>query len=591
MSAHKRRRMDPVQAIKGLPGWKVQTNPEDVLNATNKSSLTNGIGPIAQLKLQIREVHDLPEYFLLGAIVLQTCPATIQHVNVVLNTTTQENIIPWLTVKTARKLLGVGAIVSVDGTVVNDISTSTGTVESPPNTSTIVASTLNLTGVVPTTPYLARLLCLPIKARQLLFGSTNDLINLTIALRPCSIARCTSLLHLCSHAKATGHQNKLFKNKQLAKLCQEICRSQGWSRGPRKKPPTSTRTWEALLRLERRWCTESDGDDESCQPATPGGGGGGGGGEDGGDDDHHQHLMYGTHDVDPSLNIPNPNDAKRLKYINERKRPQVKWMVDCAMRLLNTHAPANGTKMNSSFPIRVVDVGGGRGDLAMAVAAAFLAMGNNLLQVHVTVIDINQQSLDAGCQRAKAAGLAHAMSFVLCDVTDSVQVEELLLPNDRVGAVALVFGLHCCGGLTEAAIELAMTARCHFCVCSCCFCSNPMLNTLSRRADEIVKSNGNGTGGETGENTAAERLHIEDRKIVATLASSTTKQEGQHRAMRAINALRLAAAKAAFVEGNAGEEKTDTGTGTGTGTVLETHQETFSSQFSVQNRVLVGRIK
>ena len=168
-------------------------------------------------------------------------------------------------------------------------------------------------------------------------------------------------------------------------------------------------------------------------------------------------------------------------------------------------------------------------------------------------------------------------------------MEELLLPNDRVGAVALVFGLHCCGGLTEAAIELAMTARCHFCVCSCCFCSNPMLNTLSRRADEIVKSNGNGTGGETGENTAAERLHIEDRKIVATLASSTTKQEGQHRAMRAINALRLAAAKAAFVEGNAGEEKTDTGTGTGT--VSVTHQETFSSQFSVQNRVLVGRIK
>ena len=114
-----------------------------------------------------------------------------------------------------------------------------------------------------------------------------------------------------------------------------------------------------------------------------------------------------------------------------------------------------------------------------------------------------------------------------------------------------------------------------------------MLNTLSRRADEIVKSNGNGIGGETGGNTAAERLHIEDRKIVATLASSTTKQEGQHRAMRAINALRLAAAKAAFVEGNAGEEKTDAGPGT----VLETHQETFSSRFSVQNRVLVGRIK
>ena len=147
MSAHKRRRMDdaPHPAIKGLPGWKIQTSPEDELNATNKSSLTKGIGPIAQLKLQINATNDLPEYFLLGATVLQTCPTNLDlRVQVVLNTTTQENIIPWLTVKTARKLLGVGAIISIDGAVVNDISTSTGTVESPPNTSTIIHSLLSV---------------------------------------------------------------------------------------------------------------------------------------------------------------------------------------------------------------------------------------------------------------------------------------------------------------------------------------------------------------------------------------------------------------------------------------------------------------
>ena len=50
-------------------------------------------------------------------------------------------------------------------------------------------------------------------------------------------------------------------------------------------------------------------------------------------------------------------------------------------------------------------------------------------------------------------------------------------------AVAVVIGLHCCGGLSEASVELAAecNAAAGFCVCTCCFCSNPELATLTNK--------------------------------------------------------------------------------------------------------------
>ena len=646
--SNKRRRQDDGPAgalpVKGLPGWKYETDPDDVLDATNRISLCSGSGPISKLKLQITFQRSLPQYFLLGVNVLQSNSNTTDQqpvpvqLHVVLDAHTQPGIVPWLTIKKAQKLLGAGAVVSVNGNIVQDVYgsaaaaphpfTHSSTTPTPPKKNIVLLAThLTLTGAIPTTPYLARLLCLPLKSRQRLFSTPNSLLNLTSALRPCTVTNCVALLKICAHAVGIGKQGTLFKNHTLAKLRDDICCSQGWHRGPRKTPSTSARTWGSLLRLEARWCTASDGDDASCQSSAVAAAAAAAAAAQSvtKEDDqmtHHQpptpHLIYGHHDVDPALNIPDANDTKRMQYINERKRPQVKWMVDCVQRLMlqyeareedSNAVPASGSPPGLSgtdIPVRIVDIGGGRGDLAMAIAAFFNNSNHCSRNIHVTVIDMNQNSLDAGRQRATAAGLSQVMSFELCDVTDTLQVQSLLAPTSRLGGpVALVVGLHCCGGLTEAAIELAITARCNFCVCSCCFCSNPSLNTLARRADATVgqqcgrsdrrsggRSSGSGGSSGSGNTTTittttgsetptpdptAEMVHMVDRKIVAALASSTKLKEGQHRAMRAINAMRLAAARAAFLERKFTCR-------------LDTHQETFPSHFSVQNRVLIGEV-
>ena len=102
--------------------------------------------------------------------------------------------------------------------------------------------------------------------------------------------------------------------------------------------------------------------------------------------------------------------------------------------------------------------------------------------MHVTVVDCNKSSLQAGKASAEAAGLVDNMEFVYCDLSDSSQVQELLKRQE----FDLVLGLHCCGGLAETAVELAIQCRADFCVSTCCFRSNPELASLTRLAEETM---------------------------------------------------------------------------------------------------------
>jgi hypothetical protein len=590
-TTNKRKRNDPTETssptIKGLNGWQIMNNPDDLIESNNKYSLEKAKGPVTNLKCQITwQKHQKVSLFVLGVDLKQSGCTLNSKLQIVLDAKVQSGISSWLNVKNGRKLLRAGAVISVNG----DVKTNAFANEvKSDKVISILATNILLLGVIPSTPYLARLLCLPSESIQLLFG--ENLLLLTSALRPCSISRCERLLERCSLAVANGRRGELFKDKEISALCKDIRLSQGWDHGREKKPRTTRRTWEALLRLEKRWCNESDGNNLTCLNDVMG--------EkeelekkekEELHEHHHHYLSYGGHDVDPSLNIPNPKDIKRQKYINDRKRPQIKWMIQRIDRLLLNKK----YKVNEN--VHLVDIGGGRGDLAMAVAAFFksneslgkLSSSNdksssnilNCRKVYVTVIDMNQSSLDAGRIRASSAGLGDTMSFVLCDVTDSVQVRSLLTSSN----VDLVFGLHCCGGLTEAAIELSIVAQCSFCVCSCCFSSNPELSTLSRRADQMTElkcgtssSNYDGGGGSSSSN--ANTLHAEDRKIVSSLASNTHQMEGYRRAMRAINAMRLSAATVAFQEAEKEGRK-----------MLVTRQEMFSPKFSMQNRVLIGEV-
>ena len=75
----------------------------------------------------------------------------------------------------------------------------------------------------------------------------------------------------------------------------------------------------------------------------------------------------------------------RRGYVRERKRPQVLWMLGLlhalGRQILERAAPAE-------LPLTIVDVGGGRGDLALAIAACLgerLGVGREGVQVLVTI--------------------------------------------------------------------------------------------------------------------------------------------------------------------------------------------------------------
>ena len=251
----------------------------------------------------------------------------------------------------------------------------------------------------------------------------------------------------------------------------------------------------------------------------------------------------------------------------------------------------------SPRPVRLVDVGGGRGDLSNAVAAYFAQpCVRRRFSVHVTVVDSNGPSLEAGRDRAAAAGLSPLMSFVLCDLSDKAQTAGLIASGGAGGLSSsssfdLVFGLHCCGGLAEAAVELAVRSRARaFCVSTCCFRSYPSLASLTRNADVMIARGEEGVGLGTDDD---EEEHGRDRDLVSSLAV-VVGGRGQHRAIRAMNAMRLVSAEDRFSSGTKAALSTTSVSSSrrrdGEGSEeLVTWQEAFPVRYSVQNRVMIGR--
>jgi hypothetical protein len=209
------------------------------------------------------------------------------------------------------------------------------------------------------------------------------------------------------------------------------------------------------------------------------------------------------------------------------------------------------------------------------------------------------------------------MSFVLVDLGDEEQIQDFLVGSQQqqqqqqqqdttttTATFDLVFGLHCCGGVAEAAVELAMTSQSSFCISTCCFRSHEKLASLSRLAEEMILSpkhnkqhhgseNGHGHGhGNTStpitpqERERQRQQHRQDRDLVTCLATIDNGQ-GQHCAIRAINAMRLVAAEER-VNNQKGDNDTSNSNADTSSSRLKTWQESFPMQYSIQNRVMVG---
>lgn len=428
---------------------------------------------------------------------------------------------PWMTTRGARKLICAGVSLRVDGIERDD--------------NVMEATRIVIVGALPATPYLARLLAFSTDTLALLFAKDkpSTLVDLACALRPCSISQVKHLFQLCVTETKAGRFPLLFKHTELLGLCDKIRDAQGWSRCPNKAPTTSAETWSALLRMEQRWCEECKEEETLAVPPTC-----------------NTRVVFNGVDVDPSLNLPDPTDQRRLQYIDERKRPQVLWMLRLIRRLVEN---------TGKDVISLVDVGGGRGDLANAVAAYF-AQPNQRIKAHVFVLDVNESSLEAGKRRAEAANIGSYMSFLSCDLANPEQVGEFLKKHEPID---VVFGLHCCGGLAEAAVELALRCAAQFSVSTCCFRSNEHLSSLSRLAASMVDSD-----------QKAEE-HRSDRNLITALAVISGGQ-GQHRAVQSLNAMRLAAAEARFQEVHDHQG------------AIRTWQEFFPVEYSEQNCVMIG---
>lgn len=103
------------------------------------------------------------------------------------------------------------------------------------------------------------------------------------------------------------------------------------------------------------------------------------------------------------LNLPQPSSVlngnpsqeqeywRRTKYLHEKKFPQIQSILHILLQRQHPRMQqSSSSSSDSSLSFRhVLDVGGGRGDLALAIARTFP-------RVHVTVVDQNESSLRAG---------------------------------------------------------------------------------------------------------------------------------------------------------------------------------------------------
>jgi len=428
----------------------------------------------------------------------------------------------------------------------------------------LCATSIAIASVHPSKQYLARLFSFSVDQLQILFSSDENRhqgkkslpTGLLNACAPLSLDELQQVHQYCQEERLYGGGTTLWKSLPIEKVSTRLYQHQSTNAIVQPKPKSlkiprvSNASLESVQRLEGWYLRRlpSDGTvenytfDETTQSHVSSAQG------------HATFIPqdetihhYGNYD--PCLNLPNPKDARRLKYVDQRKRPQVQWMLNLVQQWMNKTNKEKRT-------IHVVDIGGGRGYFGIAVAAFFPTT------MHVTVVDCNESSLQAGKTSASAAGLVDNIEFVYCDLNDSFQVKELLERQD----FDLVLGLHCCGGLAEAAVELAIQCRADFCVSTCCFRSHPELASLTRLAEQIRMQS-------TSEETCQ---YKEDVSRVAALAV-TVGGKGQHSAIRAYNSMRLVAAETRF-----NILYTDS--------VLRTWQETFPVEYSVQNRVLMGTI-
>ena len=135
-----------------------------------------------------------------------------------------------------------------------------------------------------------------------------------------------------------------------------------------------------------------------------------------------------------------------------KKKPQLQWMLGQIEQVIRSH-PEYGQR-----PLRLVDVGGGKGNLSNLLAETF---GEEF--VTVQVVDISQSAVRNGEMRAMRRGLGN----IRYDAQDATTLD--------VSGVDVVVALHAGGAVSDVALGHAAREGAGVVICPGCFRANPQL--------------------------------------------------------------------------------------------------------------------
>ena len=241
---------------------------------------------------------------------------------------------------------------------------------------------------------------------------------------------------------------------------------------------------------------------------------------------------------DGFLNIPDNNAhmkshrgaLTRGDYLHGKKAPQVEWV---SRRLLALMAERG---LGAGDSVQVVDVGGGRGDLGVAIALHLLREGFE--QARVRVVDINGSSLNAGRTYADKMGVGAMMRFDEMDFDDAIANGDKVVPN------LFVVALHACGSLTDKALLYAARRGAGFCIVPCCFSKISLRHSYSSWCidlDEVIDSRCPPLGDRPSEECSRGGTDAKVEEVVRVLGrvAESEPRALSWRTMRGINVLRL----------------------------------------------------
>ncbi len=140
----------------------------------------------------------------------------------------------------------------------------------------------------------------------------------------------------------------------------------------------------------------------------------------------------------------------RKEYLDTKKNNQTQWFVERIRKFHN----------KDKQPLTFLDVGGGRGDLAVHIAI-------NYPNAYLIVVDCNESSIAAGREYAIKCNVEHRIEFVYRNFSD--YYAEYRTKGGGSNKVDVVVALHACGDLSDMALSFAQQNDCDFVICPCCY--------------------------------------------------------------------------------------------------------------------------